>query len=161
MLLAIDTNIIAALLNAEPTAELVSFALAKHLQEGSLIICGQVYAELLVRYPKKDLDHFLQEAGIETSFTMSEPAWTAVSNTWRNYLLKRKRQQSVYICPQCQQKNQFYCSNCGNPLGGPKFLLADFVVGAHALHHADSLLTFEQQGGFYKTYLPELTVVFP
>ncbi|MDH7574042.1 MAG: PIN domain-containing protein [Clostridia bacterium] len=159
MRLALDTNVIAALLNGEPYAEAVAEVLEGQRRE-LLLICGQVYAELLVAYPEPDLAAFLEDTGIEVDFAMPREAWRAAAEAWRRYLKKRKSLQAVYVCPLCGEQSTFRCSRCGRALPGPKTLLADFVVGAHALYRADRLFTLERRGRFYKTYFPSLNVLF-
>jgi len=159
MRLALDTNVIAALLNGEPTAAAVAEALEKHRRE-VFLICGQVYTELLVAYPEPDLAAFLADTGIELDLAMPKEAWRAAADAWRSYLEKRKKLAAAYACPACGEENTFRCTRCGRPLPGPKTLLADFVVGAHALYRADRLFTLERRGRFYKTYFPRLDTLF-
>jgi hypothetical protein len=49
MITALDTNIPSALWSGKPLATGVAASLARAGQEGSLVICGVVYAELLLR----------------------------------------------------------------------------------------------------------------
>ena len=155
---SIDTNIISALLNGEPAAEAISDVLGEYRLKGALVICGVVYAELMTRYSKEDLDQFFREVGIEVDILMSEDTWAMAANAWKSYLANRKKQKAAYSCPKCGYQNRFYCNGCGEPLGGPRFILADFLVGAFSCHNADILLTLEQKGGFYQTYLPQLHI---
>jgi predicted nucleic acid-binding protein len=48
-------------------------------------------------------------------------------------------------------------TQAGDP--GPRRILADFITGAHALHRASSLLTFDQR--IYRAAFPTLNVVVP
>lgn len=43
--------------------------------------------------------------------------------------------------------------------GGPRRIAADFLVGAHAVHHADRLLSRDR--GFYRLAFQGLEVVDP
>ncbi|GAB6275430.1 MAG: hypothetical protein STSR0004_22980 [Peptococcaceae bacterium] len=66
MHLALDTNVICALLNGESSAEAVASVLEENQRLGSLLISGQVYGELLVMYPKEDLLSFFKETATQT-----------------------------------------------------------------------------------------------
>jgi len=157
--LAIDTNVICALLNGETAGEAVAEVLEQYQRQGSLVICGQVYGELLVMYPGNMLLSFLNQAGIVIDFAMSARAWSVAAAAWRDYLTKRKKEATRYICSHCGEANIFACQKCGKVLPPPKAFLADFVVGAHALCHADKLFTLDKRGRFYRNYFPGLDVL--
>jgi predicted nucleic acid-binding protein len=49
------------------------------------------------------------------------------------------------------------CTQCGQQLVSRQHVAADFLIGAHALRHADGLLTRDR--GFYATYFPTLRLI--
>jgi hypothetical protein len=93
-------------------------------------MCGLVYAELAPQFDTREaLDSALNELGIRVVEDGVDVAWLAGCK-WADY----------------------------RSAGGTRDrLLADFVIGAHALLHAECLLTRDR--GFYKTYFPELRLM--
>ena len=131
---AIDTNVISALWSAEPLSQQVSEALDDAAESGGLVICTPVYAELLA-HPKASVayvDGFLTETGIATDFDIGEPVWREASLRFAKYAARRRASRG----------------------GTSKRLLADFIVGAHALIRADRLLTLDASR--YAKDFPEL-----
>lgn len=131
---AIDTNILSALWSGEPLALIVSEALDQAATEGGLVICAAVYAELLAS-PKAKLDfvdEFLTSTAISVDFDLGEPVWREASTRFAKYAMRRRASRG----------------------GRPKRLLADFIVGAHALLRADRLLTLD--AARYSSDFPEL-----
>lgn len=155
---AVDTNVLVCLLNDEPGAAQVAEALFTAQAQGSLLISSLVYAELLVRYSESDLKKFLSSTGILLDLP-SEAAWHRAATAWAQYLKALRRREAGYVCPKCGQTSVFICPYCSEPLGGPRLILPNFIVGAHAAVQADALLTRERFGGFFSKYFPELKVI--
>src|SRR5579872_6051453 len=125
---AIDTNVLSALWSGEPLAKLVSDELNQAAAAGGLVICAAVYAELLAHPKAKHdfVDRFLSSTGISIDFDLGEPVWREASARFAKYATRRRASRG----------------------GRAKRLLADFIVGAHALLRADRLLTLDSSQYF-------------
>lgn len=131
---AVDTNIISALWSNESDASAIARDLQRAKEAGAVLISGVVYAELLA-YPgatESVLRTFLSQTGIEVDFLLRDQTWVEAGRRFAKYASRRRRAK----------------------IGGPRRLLADFIVGAHALLQADRLLTLDTQR--YKMDFPEL-----
>ena len=134
---AIDTNVLVYLWDGDervnaPAREALDRAYAR----GALVITGVVYAELLAA-PGRDhafVDRFLNDTGITVDWVLDEPIWRLAAEAFRAYALRRRRQDDP----------------------GPRRILADFLIGAHASLRASTLLTGDDR--FYRAMLPSLTV---
>ena len=137
MITALDTNIPSALWSARPFASSVAADLARLSLEGSLAICGAVYAELLA-YPGASLefvDGFLRETRVAVDFELRREVWTEAGRRFAIYAQRRRRSGGAE----------------------PKRLLIDFLVGAHALLCAAGLFTLDASR--YRRDFPELRLV--
>jgi hypothetical protein len=137
MITAIDTNIPSALWSAKPLAAGIAEALARAAGDGSLRVCGAVYAELLA-YPKATpefVDSFFRDTRVTVDFELGEEVWREAGRRFAVYCQRRRRS------------------------GGSEFkrLLVDFVVGAHALLRANRLFTLE--AARYQRDFPELQLI--
>jgi predicted nucleic acid-binding protein len=138
MTTAIDTNIISALWNADDTLNRAAQgALDAQFGRETLVISGVVYAELLVA-PKQTesfLDGFCKEAGIGVDWELGERVLRVAGVAFRGYAGRRRKQEGVE----------------------PGRILADFLIGAHALVHGYKLLTLDE--GMYRAAFPRLGIV--
>lgn len=120
---AIDTNIILAIWNNEPSARQLSQELQNARLQGGLIVCGTVFAELLA-HPGMNptlLETTLRQGNIDVDFTTGKSIWSQAGTAFSGYIVRRKNAQ----------------------IGLTKQLLSDFVIGAHASERADQLLTLD------------------
>jgi predicted nucleic acid-binding protein len=133
---AIDTSIISAIWTDQPGTEIADTLLDEARERGALVICGIVYAELLA-HPKVDAiftERFFLLARIEVDYAMDKAVWHEAGMRYREHSERRRRAKA----------------------GSHRRLIADFVIGAHALLRADRLITFN--GADFRRDFPELSI---
>ena len=128
-------------------------------EEGKLIICEVVMAELSSAFFRRrqgevDVLAFLSDIGIELVPSSVESLFR-VANAWNLYISRRGR---YAVCPECGKRFEVRCPDCGRVITWRQHIITDFLIGAHALLHADRLLTRDR--GYYGSYFPELQVVY-
>jgi predicted nucleic acid-binding protein len=152
MITAIDTNILLDILNPNAFHFTSSKALMDEAyMQGALIINEVVYAELAVQFPSHvPLEEFLQRTSIRLEWSQPEALYAA-SEAWQVY--NSRRRQGLQ-CPDCGRTQIVSCPQCGKSIQSRQHILSDFLIGGHALKHADRLLTRDR--GYYRTYFPTL-----
>ncbi len=138
MISALDTNAVSAISSREPGSTHVVEALKHAAGQGGLVLCGVVYAELLAypRVTKDVLTAFLAQTGLRADFVLDEGIWRETGLRFAAYAERRRREA---------------------PPRQPKRLIADFVIGAHALLRANRLITLDRQR--YTRDFPELLLL--
>jgi predicted nucleic acid-binding protein len=138
MTTAVDSNVFVAFWDRDNTLNsLARSALDAALSRGSLVIAAPVYAELLA-FPSRTevmLDLFFKDTGIAVEWNLEESDWRAAGRAFQNYARRRRKQND----------------------SGPRRILADFLIGAHALRRGYRLLTLDDR--LYRIAFPRLTVV--
>jgi predicted nucleic acid-binding protein len=134
---AIDTNAISALWSVEPLVAKISAKLADAYSAGGLTIAAPVYAELLAcpGMTGDRLDEFLSTTGVSIDFDIGEEVWRLAGHRFARHAARRRAARA----------------------GHPRRLVADFVIGAHALLRADRLLTLDTS--LYKQDFPDLSII--
>ncbi len=136
---AVDTNVFSALLSGDPdSAPEARIALGEAAGKGTLLVAPAVYAELVAGRNSEVVDTFFADKGIDVQWNLGEEVWRTASVRYGAYALARRQHRGD---------------------AGPRRILADFLIGAHALHLAHALLTSDTR--IYGTYFSELTVLSP
>lgn len=154
MITAIDTNILLDILIADK----MHFANSKNLidmqmAQGQLIISEVVYAELASQFGSgSELKDFLSSTSIKP-VPSNEKALVLAGERWKVYSRRKKKELQ---CPECGKFITAHCESCHTVLSFRQRIVSDFMIGAHALVHAQRLLSRDR--GFYKTYFKDVDV---
>lgn len=131
---AVDSSVLLDVLGADSRfGEVSREALRTAYDAGALVACDVVWAEVRARFPSDEAcTAALGLLGVRVEPLSAEAALTA-GRLWRE-------------------------SREGGKGGRPR-VVADFLIGAHALRQAEALLTRDR--GFYQRYFQGLRVVDP
>ncbi|MGB9029869.1 MAG: PIN domain-containing protein [Acidobacteriaceae bacterium] len=134
---AIDTNILSAVWGREANADGIAEFLDAAGAQGALVISPIVYVEARAHPSVTEgaMHQFLNEIRIEVDWALEQPVWLLAGERFEQHTHRRRRQAA----------------------GELRRFPADFLVGSHALLHADRLVTLDQR--IYRTDFPELTLV--
>jgi predicted nucleic acid-binding protein len=130
---AIDSSVLIDVVGRDPRfGEKSLAALRAAYDAGALVACEVVWAEVRAHYPSDDeLTKALAEAGISFE-PLSLQAALLAGKLWR-----QARKDRIH----------------------GKRVVADFLIGAHAMLHSDALLTRDR--GFYRSYFSGLKLIDP
>ncbi len=137
MTTAIDTNVIIALWDRDPTmSSAAQTALEAAFHHGGLVVAAPVLAELLAAPGRTEafVDSFVKDTAIAVEWDLDEMVWRAAARAFQRYAERRRKQRD----------------------SGTRRILADFMIGAHAKTRGYRLLTLDER--VYRAAFPELVI---
>jgi hypothetical protein len=138
MTTSIDSNVISALWNDNDPLNAEAVRTLGNLRtHEKLVVSGIVYSELMAG-PLRDeasLDLFFADTGMEIDWAMDEETWREAGRAYSGYTKRRK----------------------GSGGDDSRRILADFLIGAHALVRGFSLLTIDYR--HYEAAFPTLSII--
>jgi len=136
MTTAIDTNVLVALWDKDPSLSLAAqTALEAAFNRGGLVVSAPVFAELMAAPGRTEgfVSSFLEDTGIAVEWDLGEGVWRSAGRAFQHYAERRRKQRDP----------------------GNRRILADFLIGAHAQTRSYRLLTLDER--LYKAAFPTLT----
>ena len=137
MTTSVDTNVVIALWDKDPALSLAAeAALEKAFARGNLVVSAPVFAELIAAPGRTEtfVSSFLEETGIAIDWDLGEAVWRSAGRAFQSYAERRRKQRD----------------------SGARRILADFLIGAHALTRGYRLLTLDER--LYRLAFPNLTI---
>lgn len=137
MTTAVDTNVVIALWDKDPGLSLAAQnALEAAFNRGTLVAAAPVFAELMAAPGRTEafVGSFFEETGIALDWELGEQVWRSAGRAFRAYADRRRKQRDI----------------------GTRRILADFLIGAHAVANGYRLLTLDDR--LYRTSFPALTI---
>jgi len=138
MTTSVDTNVIVALWDRDPAVSApAQEALDTALARGSLVLSAPVFAELMAAPGRTEgfVGRFCSDTGMSVEFGLDEEIWRLAGRAFQSYASRRRKQRDQ----------------------GPRRILADFLIGAHASHRGYHLLTLD--GHIYQSAFSSLAVI--
>ena len=138
MKVALDTNVLQALLQANHPNQENAIKLIKQLQPNkNFLLCPVVYSEAqgIPNFNTEIFHAFLKDLNIEIDWVLPQNMWYLAGQAHVAYHQRRRKQG----------------------LTETKRVLADFLIGAHALVRNIPLLTFDPKG--YRAAFPNLELL--
>ncbi len=156
MIAAVDTNILLdILIPDEPFSGSSKNLLDYYLSRGKLILNDVVLAELAASFfSEEELMSFIADTRMTLVYSSRKSLYMAGSK-WAEYA--RKSAKNRLSCSKCGHAFEETCPQCEAILTKRLRVLADFLIGAHALVHADCILSRDL--GVYRTYFSDLKVI--
>ena len=137
MTTAVDTNVVVALWDKDPGLSLAAQnALETAFHRGNLVAAAPVFAELIAAPGRTEsfVEAFFEETGIAIDWELGEQIWRSAARAFQAYAQRRRRQRDP----------------------GTRRILADFLIGAHALSNGCRLLTLDDR--LYRASFPSLVI---
>lgn len=130
---AVDSSVLLDVFGADPTfGEKSRIALRNAYDRGALVACDVTWAEVRAHFPSDtSFENAMRLVGI--IFDPIEP----VAAQLAGQLWQKRRKRGA-------KRDR---------------IVADFLIGAHALHQTDALLSRDR--GFYKSYFKDLSTIDP